>query len=86
MDDAPSLFRQIRQRPPDLILMDSNLDKNGTLETLQALKAELPRIPCLVIVSNAKQQMTALNAGADGMLLRGFSSAELAGAIRRLVN
>lgn len=85
VDDAPSLMRHVEQRPPDLILMDTDLEHNGSLEALQALKAEAPLIPCLVIVSNAHQQSMARNAGADGLLLRGFSSMELAGEIGRLV-
>lgn len=85
VDDGPSLMRQIQQQPPDLILMDSDLEHNGSLEALQALKAKAPLIPCLVIVSNSRQQSMARNAGADGMLLRGFSSMELAGEIGRLM-
>lgn len=86
VDDTPSLIHHIRQRPPDLILMDMDLDHNGSLETLHALKAEAPLIPCLVIISNARQLRMARNAGADGMLLRGFSSVELAVEIGKVVH
>ncbi len=85
-NDTPSLLDQIRKRPPDLVLMDTNLDHNGGLDTLRTLKSEAPRIPCLVIVSNAQQRSMARSAGADGFLLRGFSSMELAGEIRKLTN
>jgi len=85
-DDAPSLFRQIQQRSPDFVLMDTDLDLGGSLETLRELKATSPRIPCLVIVGSARQQSLARRAGADGMLLRGFSSMELAGEIGRLMS
>ena len=85
-DDTNGLIDEIRRRPPDIVLIDTNMERNGTLETLSALKAEAPFIPCLVIVSNARQLRMARSAGADGMLLRGFSSAELAGEIRRLTS
>jgi DNA-binding NarL/FixJ family response regulator len=86
VDDAPSLLRLIRECPPDLILMDTDMDHNGGLETLEMLKAEVPLIPCLVIVGSAKQRRIAWNAGADGLLLRGFSSRDLANEIGRLTN
>jgi DNA-binding NarL/FixJ family response regulator len=85
VSDSPSLMHHIRQYPPDLILMDTNHGRDAYLGMLRMVKAEAPFIPCLVIVDNARQQSMARDAGADGMLLRGFSSMELAGQIRRMV-
>jgi DNA-binding NarL/FixJ family response regulator len=85
VEDTASLLQTVSDCPPDLVLIDAVLDQGGNMEALQRLKTEAPLVPCLVIVGNASQRKKARAAGADGMLLRGFTSIELAGIVRRLV-
>jgi DNA-binding NarL/FixJ family response regulator len=84
-DDADSTFEVIVERPPGLVVLDTNLDATSVNHLLERIKHEAPGLPCLVVVANDEQQRAACNAGADAVLLKGFSSSELLALIERLI-
>lgn len=59
---------------------------SGAWAVLKQIKARWPQVRCLVLTGNGRQGQTARAAGADGVLIRGFSTAELLTAIERLLS
>jgi DNA-binding NarL/FixJ family response regulator len=85
-DDPDSTLRLITERPPGLVVLDTNLDVTSVNRLLRRIKQALPTLPCLVVVANDEQQRAACSAGADAVLLKGFSSSELLALIEQLVD
>ncbi len=61
---------------PDLAILDESLFLDPDLATLRRLKAQFPGLICLVIAGRTQQIEPAIAAGADRVLLRGFSARE----------
>ena len=82
-EHALELFRQHR---PDVILMDLRLPGMGGIETTRAIRAEnaAARIVILTMCGGDQNIAEALEAGAEGYLLKDISSDELASAVRRV--
>lgn len=85
VDDLDSTFQLVTERPPGLVVLDTNLDVTSVSRLLRRIKRELPTLPCLVVVANEEQQRAAWDAGADAVLLKGFSSSDLIALIETLV-
>jgi DNA-binding NarL/FixJ family response regulator len=84
-DDLDSTYELITERPPGLVVLDTNLDIGSVSDVLRQIKREVPSLPCLVVVANDEQQRVAWDAGADAVLLKGFSSSELLALIEQLI-
>jgi DNA-binding NarL/FixJ family response regulator len=82
-DDASAL-RMVVERHPTLVLLDVNLPDGEVPALLEQIKARWPDIRCLVLADNARQRQAADAAGADSVLIRGFSVTELFAAIEEL--
>lgn len=69
----------VRQREPDLVLLDLNMKVMSGLDTLKALRDdECTSKVAILTVSDAKQDVVKLiNAGADGYLLKDSEPEEL---------
>jgi DNA-binding NarL/FixJ family response regulator len=69
--------------PPDLVLMDIQLPKMSGIECTARLKDALPPVPILILTVSADSQTVfrALEAGADGYLLKRSRPEELQTAI-----
>lgn len=78
---AVELFRQHR---PDVTIMDLRLPTLGGVEATKAIRAEFPaaRIIVLTTFDGDEDIHRALQAGAQGYLLKGMSAEELMEAIR----
>jgi DNA-binding NarL/FixJ family response regulator len=85
-DDPDSTFQLITERPPGLVVLDTNLDSASVSHVLRRIKEEAPTLPCLVVVANDQPPQPASNAGADAVLLKGFSSSELLALIEQLID
>ena len=84
-DDGASTLTMIAEHCPTLALLDTNLTVEGIATVLRKIKASGSQSRCLVLADDAWQLREAKDAGADEVLLKGFSGTELFGAIAGLL-
>jgi DNA-binding NarL/FixJ family response regulator len=72
-------LRMLPQNPPDVVLMDIFLPRMSGIECTVRLKALLPEIQIIILTAMADQELVflALEAGADGYLLKRTKPADL---------
>ena len=76
----------VRSRDPDVVLMDLRMpggDGVGAIRALRALDRERPRILVLTTYDTDRDIHAAIDAGADGYLLKATSRDELVDAVLR---
>ncbi len=80
-------IRVARQLTPDLVLMEFSLPASTGALTITEIKRWLPQTRILVLTFHRDEThlFAALDAGADGYLLKGDSKSDLADAIRSLL-
>jgi CheY-like chemotaxis protein len=83
VEDGPSAMAAIAKGQPDLIILDSHLFAEDTAAVVRAVKQECNGAHCVVVVDKLGQFRPILDAGADRVLLKGFSAADLAAALER---
>jgi DNA-binding NarL/FixJ family response regulator len=74
------------EQQPLVVLLDTNLPGEQGWGVLEQIKVQRPHTRCLVLADSVRQRQTAWAAGADGVLLKGFSTAELFAAIDRVLS
>jgi len=84
-NDARLGLQSIAARPPALVLLDAALGDDDALRVLQQLTTQWPRLPCLVLVHNLKQEHMAQAAGADAVLQAGFATEIFFSTIQRML-
>jgi DNA-binding NarL/FixJ family response regulator len=84
VDDGPSALEAIQSGRPDLIILDAHLFDDGTADLVWAIKQEGNGAQCIVVADRLGQFQLLLDAGADMVLLKGFSAAELRIAVEQL--
>lgn len=82
----PAALKRVIQYDPGLVLLDSHLPDNEVRVMLGQIKAERPHTRCLVLANTVEQQQVAKSAGADEVLLKGFSTTNLLEAIDKLMS
>ena len=77
-------IRQVRQRPPDVILMDISMPGIGGLEATRKIARSLPDIKIIAVTIHDDDPFPArlLEAGAAGYLTKGCDVREIINAIR----
>lgn len=86
-DNGPEAVRLCQQLEPDVVLMDVRMPKGDGVEAVRALKpASQVRVLMLTISANDEDLMDALEAGADGYLLKSAEPDELGWAIRQVAS
>jgi two-component system nitrate/nitrite response regulator NarL len=72
---------------PDVMILDLNIPGCG-IEALKQLSVEFPSVRCIVLTvcDSADTAIIALNAGAQGYILKGVSAADLKSAIWTVFN
>jgi DNA-binding NarL/FixJ family response regulator len=82
--DGREAFRLIRERPPDLVLMDIAMPGLNGLEATARITREFPnvRVVALSMYSNDEYVREAIKAGAIGYLVKSGAAAELEKAIK----
>jgi two-component system nitrate/nitrite response regulator NarL len=87
--DGQGALDLIKQKKPDLILLDVNMPRMGGVETVRALRnlphGEEYHILMLTISKNEEDLLGAITAGADGYLLKNAEPEELRKAIHLVV-
>lgn len=76
-------LRTIPQQQPDVVLMDIFLPRMSGIECTARLKAELPQVQIIILTAMDDQELVflALEAGADGYLLKRTKPADLRTAL-----
>jgi two-component system nitrate/nitrite response regulator NarL len=72
---------------PDIIILDLNIPGGG-IDALKQIAVEFPSVRCIILTvcDNADTAIGALNAGAQGYILKGVSGGELKSAIWTVFN
>ncbi|MFP5451175.1 MAG: response regulator [Thermoleophilia bacterium] len=75
------------RRRPDVVLMDARMPGIGGIVATQRLLAAHPEVRVIMFTAHAEQDLLweALDAGAQGFVLKDSDSGALAGAIRQVV-
>jgi DNA-binding NarL/FixJ family response regulator len=81
--DGLSALNLVRERPPDLLVVDCSLLEEETCALLRQVKAEWPRVRCLALTRTGRQRDRAAAAGADVVLPRDGPIRELRAAVTR---
>ena len=84
--DGEAAVATARKTAPDVILMDLVMPKKNAADATAAIKAQLPETKLLVLTtfSDTDDIARALNAGADGAMLKNSDYAEVVAAIRKV--
>ena len=82
--NGAAALAQLRSAPFDLVLMDISMEGRNGLEVVDALRAEFPKLPVLMLSMYREEQyaMAAIKAGANGYLTKDSEPEELIRAIR----
>lgn len=80
-------LRYLREKQPDIILLDIMLPQQGGLEVLRTLRREGFKLPVLLLTSrdSIEDRVLGLDAGADDYLIKPFAFSELLARIRALL-
>ncbi|MBW2062888.1 MAG: response regulator transcription factor [Deltaproteobacteria bacterium] len=86
--DGLEAIRTVGEWSPDLILMDLSMPKMSGLDAIEEIKKRYPetKVLALTIHEDEEYVLAALQAGADGYLLKDASHTELATAIRTVLS
>jgi len=86
MEDGPAALEAIRSEQPDMVILDADLFGEDTTDWVAAIKQEWHGVRCLVVAGRLAQFQPLLEAGADKVLLKGFSAAELRSGMEQLLD
>ena len=77
----------VARRRPEVVLMDARMPGIGGVVAAQRVAVEHPGVRVIMFTAHAEQELLweALNAGAQGFVLKDSESAALVGAIRQVV-
>lgn len=86
--DAISAVKSVADNPPDIVILDLNLEKTGGLEVLRRLRAIDRGIKVIIFSMHAEPVYAAqsLKAGARGYVSKSAPSEELLKAIDKVMN
>ncbi len=85
--DGYDAIQRARESQPELILMDLSMPRMNGMDALREIKKLLPAVKILVLTVHKSHEFitAALEAGADGYVLKDASQAELMLAIRSVL-
>lgn len=86
--DAESALKVIRQKRPDLVILDITLRGASGIDLLKQLKADLPEIAVLILSMHEETLYAerVLRAGASGYITKHECTDEIATAIRKVLS
>ena len=85
-EDGDALLAALRQREPDVAVMDLRMPGPSGLDLVKHLRAEFPDLHLLVLSAHPEDQyaVRVVRAGAAGYLTKESAEAELVSAVRRV--
>ena len=85
--DGNEALKVIQEQTCDVVLLDITMPNKNGMEVLKELRAQLPRLPVLVLSMHAEDQyaVRVLRAGAAGYLTKESAPERLVQAIRQVV-
>ena len=84
--DATSALGSIAQHRPALVVLEMNLPAEETYATLEEIKARWPSTRCIALADDVQQQQETESAGADVVLIKGYSPAKFIATIEGLLS
>ena len=72
---------KVAANPPDVILLDAIMPHVDGIQATREIKARWPEIWVVALVLDSSQRDSALEAGADAWVLKGYSSEDLLSAL-----
>ena len=83
-ESGEEAIRKVPQLKPDVVLMDLKMPGMGGVAAIRALHQDHPELRIIALTSYVDEGLVqgALQAGANGYLMKNVSAAELANAIR----
>jgi DNA-binding NarL/FixJ family response regulator len=85
-EEASRALRMIADHRPALVLLDTMLPGNEAGAVLREIKARWPSTHCIILADDVQQQQEAKAAGADAVLIKGFSATKLIATIEGLLS
>ena len=82
--DAALGIMMVRENHPDLVFLNFVHSIDSSTDFIRMVKQDASKSKCIALVEDINQIRKARKAGADGILLRGFSLAELHEQIRNV--
>lgn len=79
-------LRMIAERHPALVLLDMALPGEGAQRVMQHIRNRWPLTRCIALADDVQQGQDAQAAGADVVLIKGFSPAKLIAVIEELLS
>jgi len=79
--DGRQAVQMVRERQPDVVLMDIQMPRMDGLEATRQIKARWPEVRVVVVSMYVTRRPQALAAGADGFLSKGCRVEELLDAV-----
>ncbi len=86
-EDGLQVINAVKRNPPDLVLLDLTMPKMNGLDAIKSLKSRFPEIKIIVLtLHNTEEHIhAALEAGADGYVLKEANYSELELAINAVL-
>ena len=85
-EDAASALRTVAQHRPVLVVLEMDLGAEETRTALKEIKSNWPLTQCLALADGIRQKQEAVSAGADVVLIKGFTAARLIAAIEAMLS
>ena len=84
---APEALKLVREQDWDVVVLDLSLGGRSGLEVLKELKQVRPKLPVLILSMHSEEQYArrAFRAGAAGYITKDSPRAELAKAIKKVI-
>jgi DNA-binding NarL/FixJ family response regulator len=79
--DGLEAVRQVQEQRPDVVLMDAMMPVLDGLDATRRIKARWPNVRIVVLTVYAGYRQAALDAGADGFLVKGGPDEALVAAL-----
>lgn len=89
LTSGDAVIREVRRRPPGLVILDVMLPKMSGLDVLKELRADPDhgRIPVLILTARGQShdRQMAMDLKADGFITKPFANDEVVAEVRRLL-
>ena len=84
--DGAAAIKKVREKRPDILVMDISMPEMNGLKATRKLKAEFPDVKILTLTRHADDSFLEqlISAGANGYVLKQSAPAELINAIRAI--